>query len=229
MQKKYIPFTLLFVILLVILAHFGARMTAAVPVFSFAEAEEERVVYLTFDDGPSTKVTNAVLDVLEKEDVKATFFVVSDRTAGREEVLRRIVREGHTVGVHSKSHEYNKIYASDESLLRDVEACAKVIYDLTGVTPRVYRFPGGGTSRREHHTQLLRSKGYRVVSWNAVCFLMFTASSVVRPSAVTKISRAQARTSYFRRRSRRRKGKNPSFCCVTIPRPTALPPRRCLA
>ena len=169
MQKKYIPFTLLFVILLVILAHFGARMTAAVPVFSFAEAEEERVVYLTFDDGPSTKVTNAVLDVLEKEDVKATFFVVSDRTAGREEVLRRIVREGHTVGVHSKSHEYNKIYASDESLLRDVEACAKVIYDLTGVTPRVYRFPGGGTSRREHHTQLLRSKGYRVVSWNAVC------------------------------------------------------------
>ncbi|MDE5897416.1 MAG: polysaccharide deacetylase [Clostridia bacterium] len=167
MQKKLIPFAFLFVVLLVFLAHFGTRLGAAIPAFTFADAE--KVVYLTFDDGPSTKVTNAVLDVLREEDVKATFFIVSDRAAGREDTLRRIAREGHSIGVHSKTHEYRKIYASDETLLRDVEACAKTIYDLTGISPCLYRFPGGGTEGRKRQTALLTQKGYRVVSWNAVC------------------------------------------------------------
>ena len=167
MQKKFIPFALLFVVLLVFLAHFSARLSAAVPAFTFADAE--KAVYLTFDDGPSTKVTNAVLDVLEKENVKATFFIVSDRAAGREDTLRRIAREGHSLGVHSKSHNYQKIYASDETLLQDIEACANAIYSITGVTPKLYRFPGGGCGTRERQKKLVEQAGYRVVEWNAVC------------------------------------------------------------
>ena len=77
--------------------------------------------------------------------------------------------EGHTVGVHSATHNYSDIYASDEALLADVNECATLIRRVTGVVPHVYRFPGGGTSARERQTKMLERLGYRVVRWNAVC------------------------------------------------------------
>lgn len=169
MQKRYIPLAVFFAVLLVFLAHFGARLTLAVPAHTYAEESAEKKVYLTFDDGPSTKVTNRILDILNEENVKATFFVVSDRTYGRKETLRRIAAEGHTLGVHSKSHKYSEIYASDDALLKDVDACAKVITDTTGIKPHVYRFPGGGMQARKRLTPLVEAKGYRVIGWNAVC------------------------------------------------------------
>ena len=165
MQKKYIPVAVFFMALLLLLAHIGARMTA-VPTFSFAAG---KVVYLTFDDGPSTVVTGRILDTLKKENIKATFFVVGDRVKGREDTLRRIAREGHTIGVHSQTHDYGQIYASDEALLLDVQKCADTVRRVTGITPRVYRFPGGGGKNKERQTTLLRKQGYRVVGWNAVC------------------------------------------------------------
>lgn len=171
MQKKYIPLAVFFVVLLVFLAHFGARLTLAVPAVTYAEEakNEQKEVYLTFDDGPSTKVTNRILDILKEEDVKATFFIVSDRAYGRNEVLRRIAAEGHTLGVHSKTHDYSKMYASDEAFFQDIDACANVIQKITGITPHVYRFPGGGMQYRKRLTPLVQEKGYRVVGWNAVC------------------------------------------------------------
>ncbi len=171
MQKRYIPLAVFFALLLVFLAHFGARLTYSVPVVTFAEetASERKEVYLTFDDGPSTKVTGKILDVLKEKNAKATFFIVSDRVAGRKEVLRRIAAEGHTLGVHSKSHVYSEIYASDQAFIRDIDSCSNVISDVTGVVPRVYRFPGGGLSNRKHYQQIAEKKGYRVVGWNAVC------------------------------------------------------------
>lgn len=165
MQKKYIPFTILFVVLLVILAGMGARLNMTVPAFTFAE--EEKRVYLTFDDGPSTKVTTKILDVLQKEGVKATFFIVGDRTAGREEIVRRTARDGHTLGVHSQTHKYSEIYASNKSLIKDIKTCAQKITQLTGVIPHVYRFPGG--IAKDSTKKLVEAEGYRVVGWNAVC------------------------------------------------------------
>lgn len=166
MQRKYIPFAVLFVAILLLLAHLGGRMTA-VPVFSFAD--ETKTVYLTFDDGPSTVVTGNILDTLEEENIKATFFIVGERAESRKEVLRRIAREGHTLGIHSSTHDYKSIYASDEAFLRDVDECAELVREVTGVTSRVYRFPGGGGKDNSRRTALLRAKGYRVVGWNAVC------------------------------------------------------------
>lgn len=165
MQKKYIPVAVFFVALLLLLATLGARITA-VPTFSFAAG---KVVYLTFDDGPSTVVTGRILDTLKKENIKATFFVVGDRVEGREDTLRRIAREGHTIGVHSQTHVYSQIYASDKALLADVDKCAETVRRVTGISPRVYRFPGGGGKNKEQQTTLLRKRGYRVVGWNAVC------------------------------------------------------------
>ncbi len=167
MQKKYLPVTLILVILLVLFACFGVQIQKTAPVFSLAE--ERKQVYLTFDDGPSTVVTNRILDTLKSENIKATFFIVSDRARTRTETLKRIAAEGHTLGVHSATHEYTKIYASDEALLRDVSECADFIRKTTGVTPHVYRFPGGGSVDKKRHTALLQARGYRVVGWNAVC------------------------------------------------------------
>lgn len=166
MQKKIIPvlFAVLAFTALAVLV--GMRTARAQTVFSYAE---EKTVYLTFDDGPSTVVTGRILDTLQEENVKATFFIVSDRVRGREETLRRIAAEGHTLGVHSATHDYKAIYASDEALLSDADTCAAVIEHVTGISPRIYRFPGGGTSDLARHTQLLQDHGYRVVRWNAVC------------------------------------------------------------
>ena len=164
MKKKHLPLLLFLAALLVFAAHAGARSLS--PERAFPRAEEDRRIYLTFDDGPSTVVTGDILDTLKEEGVRATFFIVSDRAHGREEVLRRIVREGHTVGVHSATHDYASIYASDEALLADIGTCAALIRRVTGVRARVYRFPGGG---HEEKVPLLERAGYRVVRWNAVC------------------------------------------------------------
>ena len=168
MQKKYLPIALVLIVLLALLAFLGVQALETVPAISLAE-EAQNEVYLTFDDGPSTVVTERILDILSEEGVKATFFIVSDRAYGRESTLKRIVAEGHTVGVHSASHDYAKIYASDEALIEDVQTCARRIQKITGVTPTVYRFPGGGSSARERQTKLVEGLGYRVVFWNAAC------------------------------------------------------------
>ena len=164
MQKKSLTIAVfLFGLLLVLLAHLSGR-TMATPVFTFAE---EREVYLTFDDGPSTAVTEKILDTLKAEEIKATFFVVGERIPGREKTLRRIRDEGHTIGVHSDSHRYETIYASDAAFLEDVEACADRILKTADVTATVYRFPGGG--RHPSKDALLTERGYHIVDWNAVC------------------------------------------------------------
>ena len=164
MQKRYVPIAIFFVILLIILAHFSGR-ALAVPA-SFTYAEEKRV-YLTFDDGPSDSVTTPVLDTLKEEGVKATFFIVSDRAHGREEILKRIASEGHSIGVHSATHNYSEIYASDKALLNDIDECAAFIQKTTGIVPTLYRFPGGGYNKARR--ALVQEHGYRIVDWNAVC------------------------------------------------------------
>lgn len=173
MQKRYLPLALVLVALLTMLAVIGLRAIEATPTLGFAAEKKtkssEKCVYLTFDDGPSTVVTGRVLDILKQENVKATFFVVSDRVAGREDILRRIGAEGHTLGVHSATHDYHEIYASDEALLKDIATCENIITRVTGIKPHVYRFPGGGSRDKARHTQLVQNLGYQVVGWNAVC------------------------------------------------------------
>ncbi len=165
MQKRFIPVALFFVVLLMILAHFTGRALAVPASFTYAE---EKCVYLTFDDGPSNSVTTPILDTLKKEGVKATFFVVSDRAHGREDVLKRIANEGHTIGVHSATHKYSEIYASEKSLLKDIDTCAAFIKKTAGVTPSVYRFPGG-MSKSDSRREVVKAHGYRIIDWNAVC------------------------------------------------------------
>lgn len=107
----------------------------------FAE-NNPRAVYLTFDDGPSAN-TATILDALRDTKQKATFFVVGKNIPGNEAVLKRITDEGHTIGVHSYSHDYNAIYASVDAFMEDFHQTYQAIYDVCGVYPTVFRFPGG--------------------------------------------------------------------------------------
>ena len=102
----------------------------------------ENTVYLTFDDGPSAR-TDEILKTLAEKDVKATFFVVGQNDEANLQRMRDIVEQGHTIGMHTYSHDYEKIYASVEAYLEDMYQIFCQIKETTGVTPTVFRFPGG--------------------------------------------------------------------------------------
>ena len=138
--------------------------------FSLAEADNEsavKTVYLTFDDGPSDRVTPKILDVLAEEKVKATFFIIGRQAETRKYLLEREFCEGHTVAVHSYSHEYGKIYSSPESLIKDIDDCNEVIKSVTGKYSSVYRFPGGSYGLSERLISAVTEHGMRYVDWNA--------------------------------------------------------------
>jgi len=134
-----------------------------------------KVVYLTFDDGPCA-YTKTLLDVLAKYNVKATFFVV-DKGAGNNKIMQRIVQEGHAIGVHSLTHDYDKIYVNEAAYLQDFNAIRQIIYDQTGVWTTLFRFPGGSSNgiSKQHNevpgimtrlTKLMTEMGYQYFDWN---------------------------------------------------------------
>lgn len=109
------------------------------------DLEGKRKVYLTFDDGPSV-YTNRILDILDKYNVKATFFVIAKDDEISEKAYKRIVDEGHTLAMHSFDHRYNVVYKSEDSFKSDVSRLQEFLYDKTGVWSRIYRFPGGSSN-----------------------------------------------------------------------------------
>ena len=130
-----------------------------------------KVIYLTFDDGPVAN-TKRLLKILETYNVKATFFV-----SGRSEysLLDDIVKGGHAIGLHSMTHEYEKIYSSDEVFFEDMYAIQNVIYEHTGVWTKLMRFPGGSSNRvsKKYNvgimtrlTQAVKDQGFRYFDWN---------------------------------------------------------------
>jgi len=132
------------------------------------------VIYLTFDDGPSATITPKVLDILKKEKVKATFFVLN-YSKSNEKLIKRIVKEGHTIGIHGYSHEYSRIYKSKKAFLNNVYKLQDKIYKLTGVKTKFMRFPGGSSNTVSRHyskgimsllTKEMLSRGFRYFDWN---------------------------------------------------------------
>lgn len=132
--------------------------------------EQIHKVYLTFDDGPSI-YTNDILDILDRYQVKATFFVVGREGTDAEEALQRIVEDGHTLGMHSYSHKYKELYESMDSFTRDFEQIRDYVYQATGVESVYYRFPGGSSntvSEIDMHEFIdyLESRGVEYYDWN---------------------------------------------------------------
>lgn len=108
------------------------------------EESSTKKVYLTFDDGPSI-YTGQILDILDQYGVKATFFVTGEHS-DYEEMFVEIVNRGHSIGMHSYSHIYSEIYKNRESFEKDYFKVRDYITETTGVTPVIYRFPGGSSN-----------------------------------------------------------------------------------
>lgn len=134
-------------------------------------ASEGKVVCLTFDDGPSAN-TDRILEVLDEYGVKATFFVVGKTGQEDQRRMRDIVAAGHTLAIHSWSHDYGTIYASVESFLEDFNRLYEWIYEVTGVYPQVFRFPGGSVNgyNRGTYQEIIAEmtrRGFVYFDWNA--------------------------------------------------------------
>lgn len=132
----------------------------------------EKQIYLTFDDGPSM-YTDDILDILADYNVKATFFVIGKTDKESKKLYKRIVKEGHTLGMHSFSHKYEKIYNSLEDFDRDFTKLWKLLYDTTGYKPSIFRFPGGSDNLvnkngMEDFVQYLSDASVVYFDWNVV-------------------------------------------------------------
>lgn len=136
------------------------------------EHGQKGTIYLTFDDGPKAGTTDVILDILKEEGVKATFFITN---GGPDELVIREQEEGHTVGLHTASHDYSYVYSSVDHYYQDLYAVRDRVKRLTGQTATIIRFPGGSSntiSRRYANgimstlTQDVLQKGFYYFDWN---------------------------------------------------------------
>lgn len=131
-----------------------------------------KTMYLTFDDGPSVENTNAVLDILKERNIKATFFVVGENVLKHPETARRIVAEGHTIGIHCNRHVYEDVYADADSYIADFEEAYRIVCETTGVEVKLFRFPGGSINAYNKKVykeiiEKMEEKGFIYFDWNA--------------------------------------------------------------
>ena len=159
------------------------------------EQSDEKVVYLTLDDGPS-KNTQAVLDILDKYNAKATFFVTCsgslDKYAKKiiekghtlglhtcthryKDMIKKAYDKGHTIGMHTYSHDYAKVYASVDAYFQDLDQIGQLVKEEIGYVPCFIRFPGGSSNTISASytkgimttlTQEVQARGYQYYDWN---------------------------------------------------------------
>lgn len=135
-------------------------------------AEGEKICYLTFDDGPSEN-TEKVLDILAEHNAKATFFVIGQSL--NEEtgpLLKRMVEEGHAVGMHANVHSYEKLYESLDSFLADYDSLYETLKQDYGIETALFRFPGGSAcsclrGQGKAYVQEMEARGFSCFDWKS--------------------------------------------------------------
>jgi peptidoglycan-N-acetylglucosamine deacetylase len=177
LEHKLKKFLFLSVSIFLIAFIYAQNMTS-ISVDSIIENNEEfdanlnsnnkKVIYLTFDDGPSYKVTNKILDILKEKEVKVTFFVIGNQIEDREDTLKRINNEGHSIGLHTFSHKYNCVYCSEDIFIKEMVDCRNEINRVTGTSPNIIRFPGGSYKHlNKKYLKRLHDNDFKIYDWNA--------------------------------------------------------------
>ena len=137
------------------------------------EQSDEKIVYLTLDDGPSDN-TQAVLDILDKYNAKATFFVTGEMPEYKD-MIKAAYDKGHTIGMHTYSHDYAKVYASVDAYFQDLDQIGQMVQEEIGYVPCFIRFPGGSSNTvSKKYTagimstlvQEVQNRGYQYYDWN---------------------------------------------------------------
>ena len=153
-----------------------ATATRTVTVEGEPVREVKGVIYLTFDDGPSTHVTPKILKTLEKYNVPATFFVIGyDKDPEKIKLMKRALKDGCTIGIHGMSHDYSKIYTSVPDFMENVTSLHESLSEDLGYEPFAMRFPGGSsnTVSKEYSKGIMKKlvkevqkEGYMYNDWN---------------------------------------------------------------
>ncbi len=164
----------------------------------------DKIAYLTFDDGPSNN-TEKILDILDKYNIKATFFVVGPSYKLKNDLLVKIVQAGHQLAIHSYEHDYSYIYSSKENYLKDFYKCLNWIKKVTGITPAIYRFPGGSSNTIASKAliksiiQELNEKGFVHADWNVDTLDSYVKNepSKVLSNAITSLKRNENNKHYY--------------------------------
>lgn len=134
---------------------------------------EGKTIYLTFDDGPGP-YTGQLLDILDEYGIKATFFVMD---TGDYAMMKEIVDRGHSIGIHTMTHDYAQIYASPEAFFEDLYGMQQIIYEHTGVLTTLMRFPGGSSNEISIRicegimsvlTEAVQDAGFQYFDWNVL-------------------------------------------------------------
>lgn len=133
-----------------------------------------KVIYLTFDDGPSSTITPSVLQILREEGVKATFFVIN-KSDSLNYLIKQAHDDGHTIALHSSTHNYGYIYSSIDNYFADLNTISNKVESITGVKSNIIRFPGGSSNTVSRNyqigimstlTQMVLDRGYSYFDWN---------------------------------------------------------------
>ncbi len=137
---------------------------------------EEKVAYLTFDDGPSKNITPQILDILKQENIPATFFVLGSRVELNPDLVKREYAEGHYIANHGYSHQYSQIYTSKDTVFDEYIKCENAIRNALNnqsYNTYLFRFPGGSSGGRyasikAEAKELLHSYGVNYTNWNCL-------------------------------------------------------------
>lgn len=141
-----------------------------------ADSGQTKRCYLTFDDGPTENITPQILDVLRRYNAKATFFQVGSLINSNPEMARRVYEEGHLIANHSQGHNYEKLYASTETFITEIQDCENSIRSvMDGEEPfLLMRFPGGSYNAGDHASmkqkckETLKENNFYYIDWNSL-------------------------------------------------------------
>ncbi|AOR24092.1 polysaccharide deacetylase family protein [Clostridium taeniosporum] len=167
-MKKYLKFLALFIIILLFFNTYN---------ISALDQTQKKIVYLTFDDGPSPNNTENILQILNKNNVKATFCIVGSNALKYKGILRQLNKYDMGLIPHCNNHEYKKLYSSTEYYIDDLDKCIRIINDVTGKNRnfRFVRMPGGSSNTVSDYQTLqnikieLKKRGIDYIDWNIDC------------------------------------------------------------
>ena len=148
--------------------------------------QQEKTVYLTFDDGPSQTVTPLILDLLKQESIKATFFVLGSRVELNPNIVKRAYDEGHYIGNHGYSHVYSSIYSSVDAIINEYNTTQQVIRNAIGIQEYncyLFRFPGGSVGGKYKN---IKTEAKLILDQNEIAYLDWNALTNDSAGAITK-------------------------------------------
>lgn len=179
-MKNFKLIILSFILILcftVFIAHNNSKTIPTNSLLDFiSNTSSEKIAYLTFDDGPSKKVTPQILDILNKYNIEATFFVIGKKVDEHPEILKRIYSEGHLIGNHTYNHNNTKLYSSKDNFITEIKNTENAIsntLEIDEYTCNIFRFPNGYTSpiylnEKKNCIKYLNELGYMYIDWNAL-------------------------------------------------------------